>query len=311
MHDRDPAREASTISDEKLLISDNGNFAVYNTRLYTNVADGLQPIFALFSKNKHPDRQPWYFMKWCNGWSDVDMGSHQTFGVDATEPLDIETTNRYTDNDQDEMPTWWVTFYPRIPMLVDERHILGKGENDNRKRVRAAATIPGGEAPSDSVLANMFTSAVIKAKIMAVLSPQDVVPQLFRPGGLGSGSTWRKQLLVPLHLRGEEFADCVLTLELCKNARPRAGVDPTLKENCSYYRASTVLTIDMARGNARLVRSVGTSWLRAEHRQINAQQRQIDVQQQQIIALQADVEKLAGDVQAAQQAHADEDHQGA
>merc|ERR1711939_1269016 len=79
-----------------------------------------------------------------------------------------------------------------------------------------------------------------------------VLPQLFLPGGINSSNQFVRQLLLPLHLNQRRAADAALTIEL-KPDRDTGGW---------MYTAATVLTLDMAFNNARLVTTIETPWLR-------------------------------------------------
>ena len=48
--------------EEKIAVADDGSFACFNTGLVT---EHQEDLYALFSKNKAPDREPWRFVKFC------------------------------------------------------------------------------------------------------------------------------------------------------------------------------------------------------------------------------------------------------
>merc|ERR1711924_11250 len=107
----------------------------------------------------------------------------------------------------------------------------------------------------DDIATRLFLAIEYAKK--PVLNPRRVLPQLYcdrvRKPGLPTVSTFRPQLLMPLHLMRKPAADLALTLQLQK--------DPDNPE-VWYYYASTVLTIGMAYMNARMFDSVESPWLR-------------------------------------------------
>ena len=94
--------------------------------------------------------------------------------------------------------------------------------------------------------------ALACAERYAKLNPRSVLPQLYHPGGCENGTKFKRQLLLPLHFNSDEEADAALTVEL----------EPDKSTGGWMYTASTVLTLDMALTNARLVCSVESQWLK-------------------------------------------------
>jgi len=114
----------------------------------------------------------------------------------------------------------------RIDLVVDVDHVIG----DNRERF--PTELQGNEFATRSALDN----AVSSAKRRVRRNYKTAIPQFYR-GSL--------QLLLPLCLVRQERADLGLVVA---------------REN-QVYRASTVLTLDMAYNNARLVARPDTEWL--------------------------------------------------
>ena len=116
--------------------------------------------------------------------------------------------------------------------------------------------------------------------------PRPPPPSPPTQGGLRNGRGWQRQLLVPLHLRAHRSADCALAVELCRNPDAEEGMCPVM------YVASTLLDLNMAYNNARLVNSVESPWLQsgalAELALENADLRaKLDEQGQEIADLRA------------------------
>merc|ERR1711965_1245855 len=102
------------------------------------------------------------------------------------------------------------------------------------------------------IIANKLSRAFDHAKILAHDNPKCVLPQLFLPGN-NIENGFQPQLLLPLHLRKKPVADAALALEIKKADNSESGW---------YYYASTILTLDMALNNARLVMSLDVyTWL--------------------------------------------------
>jgi len=101
------------------------------------------------------------------------------------------------------------------------------------------------------IIANKLTVAFNNAKILAHDNPQCVLPQLFLPGN-NIKNGFIPQLLLPLHLNRGAVADAALAVEIKADS-----------SECGwFYHASTILTLDMALNNARLIGSLDTQWLR-------------------------------------------------
>lgn len=114
----------------------------------------------------------------------------------------------------------------RIDLVVDVDHVIG----DNKER------FPNELQGNDFALRSALDGAVSAAKRRVRRNYKTAIPQFYR-GSL--------QLLLPLCLVQPERADLALVVA---------------REN-QVYRASTVLTLDMAYNNARLVARPDTEWL--------------------------------------------------
>ena len=107
------------------------------------------------------------------------------------------------------------------------------------------------EPPPDREIAMTLKAAIPNAVQDARDNRRCVLPQLFLPGGIKSNKGFVRQLLLPLHLCENSVADAALTIEL----------KPDPDTNSWMYKAATVLTIDMAFQNARLVDTIDIHWL--------------------------------------------------
>lgn len=52
---------ARVAEEEKIILSDDGQYVVFNTGLVT---PNQEPIYALFGRNQIPDKQPWFLLDW-------------------------------------------------------------------------------------------------------------------------------------------------------------------------------------------------------------------------------------------------------
>jgi hypothetical protein len=114
----------------------------------------------------------------------------------------------------------------RIDLVVDIDHVIG----DNKDR------FPTELQANEFAMRSALDGAIAAAKRRVRRNYKTAIPQYYR-GSL--------QLLLPLCLVKPERADLALVVA---------------KEN-QVYRASTVLTLDMAYNNARLVARPDTEWL--------------------------------------------------
>ena len=114
----------------------------------------------------------------------------------------------------------------RIELVVDVDHVIG----DNKER------FPSELQGNDFAMRSALDGAISSAKRRVRRNYKTAIPQFYR-GSL--------QLLLPLCLVRPERADLGLVVA---------------REN-QVYRASTVLTLDMAYNNARLVARPDTEWL--------------------------------------------------
>ena len=114
----------------------------------------------------------------------------------------------------------------RIELVVDVDHVIG----GNRGR------FPSELEDSDFAMRSALDAAILAAKRRVRRNYKTAIPQYYR-GSL--------QLLLPLCLVRPERADLALVVA---------------REN-QVYRASTVLTLDMAYNNARLITRPDTEWL--------------------------------------------------
>lgn len=105
----------------------------------------------------------------------------------------------------------------------------------------------------DHRLLNVVEGALKMAFRKASRQPRVVIPGLYLPGGLKGTRGFCFQLLLPLYLdKLDDAPNCALPLEWHRE-----------QDRSWSYSAPTILTIDMAYNNARMLNSVESAWARA------------------------------------------------
>ncbi len=122
-----------------------------------------------------------------------------------------------------------VVFNPDLDVLTDDAHII----EDNYDRVP-----PEYQKMRKSQVFALFQSAIEFARVMARRNYKLIIPQFYKE---------QIQFLMPIYLSGEFTGspDFALVLEKINNC----------------YRGNTILTLDMAYQNARLIAKPDTTWL--------------------------------------------------
>lgn len=125
-----------------------------------------------------------------------------------------------------------VIFDPSLDVTTDDVHII----EDNLERIP-----PEYRSMRTSQIFALFQSAVEFARVMARRNYKLVIPQFYNG---------RIQFLMPIFLSGEFSGapDCALALEKIHDC----------------YRGNTILTLDMAYQNARLIAKPDPTWLNPE-----------------------------------------------
>ncbi len=143
-----------------------------------------------------------------------------------------------------------VVFDARHSIQMNDNHIFEDGVARGRlpKYQAEYERVKGNEAEKDLLLARIardFDSACERAKLMAERNYKLAVPQFWKETG-------EIQFLLPIYLGEREEAEspqCALVLSLDKSGRR------------PYYRGETILTLDMAYNNTRLIAKPDVFWL--------------------------------------------------
>lgn len=143
-----------------------------------------------------------------------------------------------------------VVFNAHYAIRLNDLHIFEDGVERRRllKYDAEFQSCKSNLAAKEALLARVardFDSAILRAKLMAERNYKLAVPQFWRETG-------EIQFLLPIYLGELEEADkpqCALALSLDTTGR------------IAYYRGATILTLDMAYNNARLIAKPDIFWL--------------------------------------------------
>ena len=164
------------VADErKIAISDNGQYACFNTGLVTPLQE---PIFASFQTNRKEDAQPWYF----KGWFRQGQWELNRF------PELPDLANYFDD------PSCLV-FDNRRELRVNVEHII----ETNRDRIPEPY-----RSMNDFTLQNLLQGVVDNARQRVRRNYKTAIPQFYKG---------QVQLLLPLCFGNPKIADLALVVE--------------------------------------------------------------------------------------------------
>lgn len=202
--------------EEKILCSDDGNWACFNTGLAT---DNQESIFALFEINKKQSNPKWYFKKFCKE-SDYDLTKFEK----------LPSRANYFDDPSSLVYDTRLELRPNLDHIVEH--------NINR--------FPENLKNDKDSLISLLNIAIDRAIKRVERNYKTAVPQYYidtpspsKPDKSGI------QLLLPLCLQKPNKADLALVVH---------RID-------KVYIGTTVLTLDWAYSNARLIARPDTEWL--------------------------------------------------
>jgi hypothetical protein len=186
----------------------------------------FEPFYAVFEANRDPDRQPWVHQEWAS------PASPRLRDFDRSE---LRRALFFTDPAE-------AVFDPRLPVLPNLEHIL----DDNVDRYP-------GELQTNAYLRKAtLEHAIDVASAKARTNWRLAAPQFYWPH---NGQSGRIQLLLPLSLTNPDQVDLALVVD----RYPAYADDPAVEG--SVYRAYTVLPLEWAYRNARLVTRPEAYWL--------------------------------------------------
>lgn len=240
--------------EDKILFSND--YAAFNTGL---VDKFYRPIYAVFDKNKIPNKQPWYFVGFCvAGSSDIAsriltnnfsvlpqrasyINSYDDVMYDYTLPVDVNWNHIVLEN------------IARLPYALIEQICSGAfgikdTENLSNEEKEAYLSDLKMFLEKDpmrlSVISGIMNMAVERAKLRVEWNYKTAIPVYYPTDD-------KVHLILPLSLNMNEPEEISLALVMTKTPAHR-------------YRAVTIFTLDMAYSNARLITKPSSDWLIAE-----------------------------------------------
>ena len=166
---------ARLAEENKIELAPNGEYAVFNTGLATA---SQEAIYAFFTRNQVPDRQPWFLDHWHRA------AEHRLNVFDV-----LPDMAHYFDN-----PAALV-YDNRKELRINVEHIIA----DNRERFPADF-----QKMSDHLLVAVLNGTISQARERVRRNYKTAIPQYYRG---------RIQLLLPLSLSDPTIADLALVVE--------------------------------------------------------------------------------------------------
>ncbi|HPM02534.1 MAG TPA: DUF3825 domain-containing protein [Candidatus Cloacimonadota bacterium] len=242
------------LASEKNKIVISGKYASFNTGL---VDKRYEPIFALFEKNRMPNKQEWYFLNFCIPGEDrsgklltsnfnplpkrahyFDNTSEMIYDINASEPQ-LDWNHIILDNVSRLTFEFIVENCPENFELKDPA-LMTTIEKDNYFKSLAQAI--ESDSKTYRSIKNRFKDAVDLALKRVQWNYKTAIPMYYP-------KTNRLSLLLPLALLDDEIIDLALVVE---------------KTQSGNYLGHTVLPLAWAYSNARLITRPDSDWLVAE-----------------------------------------------
>ena len=238
----------------KVAYSNNGNYAAINTGLLDFL---YRPIYALFTLNRYQGRQKWYLKAFCVEGEDAGKelireirelperadyfsGNYSKFFYDIRAGRPSVDFEHVVIENADRIP---LSFFQRLPfsnafkckdcsnMREDER---------NEYKAELMAAFKGGERAALTAAKSCFDHALDEAFAHVIRNYRTVLP-IYYPRSKSIC------LLLPLCLSGSSsHADVALVVERMESGR---------------YQGHTILTLDMAYSDVRLIYRPDSDWL--------------------------------------------------
>ena len=238
-------------------ILEENRYASFNTGL---VDQFYKPIYAVFDKNKIPNKQPWHFVGFCvagnsksaaariltDNFSKLPMRAvyiqkYEDVMFDTTLPIDANWEHIIIENIE-RLP---VTLLQQICKdLFQVREPSSIPEKERDEYFSALRKCLGGNPQHLSLISSMLNMAMEMAK-------QRV--------------EWNYKTAIPVYYPTDDKVHLILPLALNINNPEEISIAlVTTKTPAGRYRAVTIFTLDMAYSNARLVTKPSSDWLKVE-----------------------------------------------
>ena len=238
-------------------ILEENRYASFNTGL---VDQFYKPIYAVFDKNRVPNKQPWHFVGFCvagnsksaaariltDNFSKLPMRAvyiqkYEDVMFDTTLPIDANWEHIIIENIE-RLP---VTLLQQICKdLFQVREPSSIPEKERDEYFSALRKCLGGNPQHLSLISSMLNMAMEMAK-------QRV--------------EWNYKTAIPVYYPTDDKVHLILPLALNINNPEEISIAlVTTKTPAGRYRAVTIFTLDMAYSNARLVTKPSSDWLKVE-----------------------------------------------
>ncbi len=241
---------------ENKVIFARDKYAAFNTGL---VDSFYKPIFAVFTRNRGPKKQPWYFVDFCVAGSSsiasrilsdnfpqlperaVYIKNFDDVMYDCTLPVDGNWDHIILEN-VDRLPFDLISQV--CYEIFDVRDPAGMTDEESKVYFSRLREVLEGNPARLSLISNMITMALEVAKNRVAWNYKTAIP-IYYP------TDDKVHLILPLALNLKEPEQISLALVMTKTPANR-------------YRAVTIFTLDMAYSNARLVTRPSSEWLSAD-----------------------------------------------
>lgn len=235
-------------------IVDNGRYAAFNTGLVNNI---YEPIYAIFDKNKNPNMQKWHFLAFCV----AGQGKYGKILTSEFKPLPERA--QYFKH-----PSELFYDYKEVPQLDWEHIILeniGRLPNDlieentpqsfilrDANKMEQKERIEYYQQLADAIrndsrkfrnIKNRFADSLTLALKRVEWNYKTAIPMYYPTRNILS-------LLLPLSLMDENRIDLALVTE---------------KTGSGNYQGHTILPLEWAYSNARLITRPDSDWLVADN----------------------------------------------
>lgn len=216
-----------------LFFSDDDKYLFVNTSLYNN---RFEQIYMLCSANTNLNQQPWFFLSW---------STNQELTTSRIYPR-VKPDSFVFFKEHHEL-----YYTPAIELTINQGHILAEDVNHNR--IPRALGITSSKQAQGWNLEEKLAGAVSRMLVRVKQNSRTVVPQYF---------DGKLQLLLPLSFTDDNIVQLVI---------PVSKEEKTLKKNTArdpnnpdhwHYVGRTVLDMQMAYNNARLLNRLESEWLR-------------------------------------------------
>lgn len=235
-------------------IKEVNEYAAFNTGLVNALYD---PIFALFEKNQNEGRQPWFFKKFCvpgQDWAGKILSAH--FNPLPEKAKYFESAGDYIyDGHQKPQMDWEHIILENVNRLPIDFLLENKPNNfiflDTQKMNEDEKKIYYRNL-ADAIKADQKIYRTIKMRIENALETsikranwnyKTAIPMYYPTLNTTS-------LLLPLALLDENVIDVALVIE---------------KQPSGNYIGQTILPLEWAYSNARLITRPDSDWLITEH----------------------------------------------